>query len=52
LLGLKENVIVGKKIPAGTGMRKYNDLVVFSEEDYQKRQASKREQEEEMEAID
>jgi DNA-directed RNA polymerase subunit beta' len=28
LMGLKENVIVGKKIPAGTGMRKYDLLQV------------------------
>jgi len=28
LMGLKENVIVGKKIPAGTGMRIYNNLQV------------------------
>jgi DNA-directed RNA polymerase subunit beta' len=28
LMGLKENVIVGKKIPAGTGMRKYERLQV------------------------
>ncbi len=28
LVGLKENVIVGKQIPAGTGMRKYRDLIV------------------------
>ena len=28
LVGLKENVIVGHKIPAGTGMRQYNDIVV------------------------
>jgi DNA-directed RNA polymerase subunit beta' len=28
LMGLKENVIVGKKIPAGTGMRHYEDLIV------------------------
>jgi DNA-directed RNA polymerase subunit beta' len=26
--GLKENVIVGHKIPAGTGLKKYNNLVV------------------------
>ncbi len=52
LLGLKENVIVGKKIPAGTGMRKYNDLVVFSAEDYEKRQAAKREREEEIETFE
>ncbi len=28
LKGLKENVIVGKKIPAGTGLKVYNDLLV------------------------
>jgi DNA-directed RNA polymerase subunit beta' len=28
LIGLKENVIVGKKIPAGTGLRKFRSLVV------------------------
>lgn len=28
LMGLKENVIVGKRIPAGTGLRKYQDLFV------------------------
>ncbi len=32
--GLKENVIVGKKIPAGTGMRRYNDIIVGSKEEY------------------
>ncbi len=30
LLGLKENVIIGKLIPAGTGMSKYRDFVVNS----------------------
>jgi DNA-directed RNA polymerase subunit beta' len=28
LLGLKENVIVGHLIPAGTGMREYNNLII------------------------
>ncbi len=28
LLGLKENVVVGHKVPAGTGLRKYEDLIV------------------------
>ena len=32
--GLKENVIVGHKIPAGTGLRKYNDQLVGSKEAY------------------
>ena len=33
LEGLKENVIVGHKIPAGTGLREYEDLIVGSKED-------------------
>src|SRR5690606_30422612 len=28
LLGLKENVIIGKLIPAGTGLPRYHDVVV------------------------
>jgi len=32
LEGLKENVIVGKRIPAGTGMRKYDRLFVTTQE--------------------
>ena len=28
LSGLKENVIIGKKIPAGTGSKRYNDLLL------------------------
>ena len=28
LLGLKENVIIGKLIPAGTGMSRYRDIKV------------------------
>ncbi len=31
LNGLKENVIVGKRIPAGTGLRRYNELLVTHE---------------------
>jgi DNA-directed RNA polymerase subunit beta' len=34
LEGLKENVIVGHKIPAGTGMRSYESIIVGSKEDY------------------
>ncbi|TKT91063.1 DNA-directed RNA polymerase subunit beta' [Dyadobacter frigoris] len=34
LKGLKENVIVGHLIPAGTGMRKYVDIIVGSKEEY------------------
>ncbi|MDL2227664.1 DNA-directed RNA polymerase subunit beta' [Bacteroidales bacterium OttesenSCG-928-K03] len=32
LLGLKENVIVGGKIPAGTGLRKYDKIIVASKD--------------------
>ena len=31
LVGLKENVIIGKHIPAGTGMRKYRDIKLDTE---------------------
>ncbi|MEA4817098.1 MAG: hypothetical protein VB117_00535, partial [[Clostridium] scindens] len=31
LIGLKENVIIGKHIPAGTGMRKYRDIKLDTE---------------------
>ena len=36
LEGLKENVIVGNKIPAGTGLREYEDIVVGSMEEFEK----------------
>jgi DNA-directed RNA polymerase subunit beta' len=36
LEGLKENVICGHPIPAGTGLRDYDKIVVTSEEEYQK----------------
>jgi DNA-directed RNA polymerase subunit beta' len=35
LLGLKENVLVGHLIPAGTGLRRYQDIIVGSREDYE-----------------
>ena len=34
LVGLKENVIVGHLIPAGTGQRRFNNMIVGSEEEY------------------
>jgi DNA-directed RNA polymerase subunit beta' len=34
LLGLKENVIVGHKIPAGTGFRSFQQMVVGNQEEY------------------
>jgi len=47
LNGLKENVIVGHKIPAGTGLRKYEDIIVGSREEYEEIMASKDEFDEE-----
>jgi len=32
LLGLKENVVVGHRVPAGTGMRNYQNLIVGSQQ--------------------
>jgi DNA-directed RNA polymerase subunit beta' len=43
LEGLKENVIVGHRIPAGTGMRDYDDIIVGSKEDYNELMANKEE---------
>ena len=36
LEGMKENVIVGHKIPAGTGLREYEKLVVMTKDDYER----------------
>jgi DNA-directed RNA polymerase subunit beta' len=41
LLGLKENVIVGHLIPAGTGLRDYEKIVVGSKEEYESLMATK-----------
>nr|MCR5278717.1 DNA-directed RNA polymerase subunit beta' [Lachnospiraceae bacterium] len=35
LIGLKENVILGKLIPAGTGMKRYSDVRLSSDERYE-----------------
>ena len=35
LLGLKENVIIGKLIPAGTGLTKYRAVEIVDTEDCQ-----------------
>jgi DNA-directed RNA polymerase subunit beta' len=43
--GLKENVIVGHLIPAGTGLREYEKLIVGSQEEYDLLMASKKEEE-------
>ncbi len=41
LEGLKENVIVGHKIPAGTGNRAYNDIIVGFTDEYEALKAEK-----------
>ena len=41
--GLKENVIVGHKIPAGTGLRKYDNMIVGSSEELESLMKSKEE---------
>ena len=35
LEGLKENVIVGHRIPAGTGMRNYEKIIVGLKDEYE-----------------
>ncbi len=49
LEGLKENVIVGHKIPAGTGLKQYEKIIVGSQEDYDRLKAS--EEVEEVEEV-
>jgi DNA-directed RNA polymerase subunit beta' len=41
LAGLKENVIVGHLIPAGTGLREYDQIIVGSIEEYEQLMAAK-----------
>lgn len=43
LAGLKENVIVGHLIPAGTGLREYDKIIVGTMEEYELLMASKEE---------
>lgn len=43
LEGLKENVIVGHRIPAGTGLRAYEDIIVGSKEEFEEMMEEKQE---------
>ncbi|WP_372919651.1 DNA-directed RNA polymerase subunit beta' [Salegentibacter sp.] len=43
LEGLKENVIVGHRIPAGTGMREYDSIIVGSKEEFDEMLENKQE---------
>ena len=40
--GMKENVICGHLIPAGTGLREFEKLIVGSREDYERMEANKK----------
>lgn len=51
MIGLKENVIVGHLIPAGTGQRDFEDLVVGSMEEYKMLMAAKEEMDEDSSDI-
>ena len=42
LEGMKENVICGHLIPAGTGLRQWSNLIVGSKEDYDRMEANRR----------
>ena len=42
LEGMKENVICGHLIPAGTGLRDFEKIIVGSKEDYERMQANRR----------
>ena len=42
LEGMKENVITGHLIPAGTGLRDWERLIVGSKEDYERMQANRK----------
>ena len=42
LEGMKENVICGHLIPAGTGLRQWEKLIVGSREDYERIEANKK----------
>ena len=42
LEGMKENVIAGHLIPAGTGLRDFDKIIVGSKEEYERMQANKK----------
>ena len=42
LEGMKENVICGHLIPAGTGLRRWEKLIVGSREEYDRMEANKK----------
>jgi DNA-directed RNA polymerase subunit beta' len=49
LLGLKENVIVGHRIPAGTGQREFDEVLVYNKDHYERMMAQRTQSEVESE---
>ena len=48
LIGLKENVIIGKLIPAGTGMKRYKDLKINTEREEEPKEEEQKEETQEV----
>ncbi|MGB4503744.1 MAG: DNA-directed RNA polymerase subunit beta' [Syntrophaceticus sp.] len=52
LLGLKENVIIGKLIPAGTGMSRYRNIKVYSKRELENAEAEEVQEEAPLQEAD
>ncbi len=48
LIGLKENVLIGKLIPAGTGMKRYRSVKLDTDEAFEAQMAAKAQEEAEL----
>jgi DNA-directed RNA polymerase subunit beta' len=46
LLGLKENVVMGHLIPAGSGLKKYRNIILASEETSEEKKEEEPQQQE------
>jgi len=51
LVGLKENVIIGKLIPAGTGMSRYRDIEIYTDDENNGNEAKSADQQLQKDAI-
>ena len=51
LIGIKENVLIGKLIPAGTGMKRYHNTKLSTDAAYEAMTANAYEQMDDMEAV-
>ncbi len=52
LVGLKENVLIGNLIPAGTGMKKYRDMKLDSDDRFEEEMRTRNAYEEALEAAE